>query len=68
MKIHPVDRYNITDKAANNRIPKNASVVYQEKSNYIQNLKLASAFDNFEQSMKKTIELFVYMVKVVYKG
>ena len=68
MKIVPVKRHCVANKAAPKTFPKNSMLKNTQKAEYVQNLKLAGVFDRFEESLRETIRTFVYMVKVIYKG
>lgn len=65
MRIYPIQS-SATYKGL--KISNSAKLTDFKKSQYIENIMLTSAFDNFEKSLRKTMEAFVYLVKVKYKG
>ena len=62
MNITPITGFSITHKGSL-KISNSAYIKNQEKLDNIQALKLAQVFDDFEKSLRTTIETFMYMIK-----
>lgn len=61
MKILPINHYETSYKGP--KMPNAINLVDKTKQEYIEELKLISAFKKFENDFRATMETFVYMIK-----
>ena len=61
MKILPINQYETSYKGS--KMPNALKLVDKTKQEYLEELKLSSAFKKFENDFRATMEAFIYMIK-----